>query len=82
MPVYKDNAMNRKMGRVGKEHTRYINKMKKMSGSRPMSKAMESCCNDCAMKKPARKRLPRKKNIKMIAGNPVYINPRMKELKR
>ena len=67
MPVYKNNAMNRKLGRVGKELNRVVFKKAKSN-----MKCKAKCEKSCA----------KKKNIKMVAGNPVYINPRMAALKR
>jgi len=76
MPVYKNNAMNRKMGRVGKELNRVVFKKAKTT-----MKCKAKCEKSCA-KKAGMGAGGRRKNIKMVAGNPVYINPRMAALKR
>jgi len=74
MPVYKNNAMNRKMGRVGKELNRVVFKKAKTT-MKCKAKCEKSCANKAGMGQ-------KRKNIKMVAGYPVYINPRMAALKR
>ena len=79
MPVYKNNAMNRKMGRVGKELNRVVFKRAKTN-----MKCKAKCEKSCKATGPKATRSPAKKmkNIIMVAGNPIYRNPRMAALKR